>query len=243
MNKFKVNGIVLHSIKYSENSLILKILTDVFGLQSYIITGVRSKKSGAKASLFQPFSMVELIVSHSSNKHLQRIYDVNISNQLTTLPYDIIKSSIALFLNEVLNAAIKETNSDDKLFEFIKNSILILDLETESCANFHIYFLLRLTKFLGFYPLGKYDSENLIFDYKEGRFVNQLPNHRYFFDQNQSKLFQDFGIANYENSKSIKLNSLERKQLLNSLVDYYSLHIDSFPEIKSSKVLEIILTT
>jgi DNA repair protein RecO (recombination protein O) len=242
MNKFKVNGIVLHSTKYSDSSLILKILTDNFGLQSYIINGVRNKKSSTKASLFQPFTMAELIVSHSHKKSLQRIYDINISHQFTSLPYDITKSSIALFLNEVLNMAIKETHQDDELFEFIKTSILVLDLNMDSCANFHIYFLLRLTKYLGFYPLGKQDDENYIFDLKEGRFINHLPNHTYFLDKNQSKLLQDFGNSNYENLNSIKINSSNRKKLLHSLIEYYSLHIVSFQKIKSIEVLETVLS-
>ena len=171
----KTLGIILHTIKYSESSLITKIFTRDFGLQSYIISGIRSKKSRNKASLFQPLAMVEIVVSNSEKTNLQRISEINTHYPYADIPYNISKSSIALFLNEVLFKAINVEHPDENMFEFIKNSLQILDLEHKNCSNFHIYFMVQLSRFLGFYPQGNFSSSDSVFDLQEGRFVNFIP--------------------------------------------------------------------
>ena len=109
----KTSGIILHTVKYSETSLIVKIYTRDFGLQSYMVTGVRSKKSKNKASLFQPLALVELEVSNTNKGSLQRISEINILHPYSDIPYNIVKSSIAIFLNEILYKAIKEEHADE----------------------------------------------------------------------------------------------------------------------------------
>ena len=238
----KTSGIVLHTTKYSETSLIVKIYTKSFGLQTYIINGVRSKKSKTKATIFQPLALVEMIVSHSEKGGLQRISEINTEHPFSSIPVNIIKSSIVLFLNEMLYKAIKEAHPDEDLFEFIKNSLLLLDLKTDNCSNFHIYFILQLPKFLGFFPHGTYSNNTSLFDLQEGVFINTLPKHQQYMNIQQSELLNVFINSRYETLNDIKIDRQERKQLLQSLILFYQLHISSFGEIKSMEILEEVIS-
>ena len=237
----KTGGIILHTTKFSESQLIAKVYTRQYGLQSYIISGLHSKKSKTKATQFQPLAIVDLIVTHSEKGGLQRISEINNSHPYTTIPYNILKSSIALFLNELLYKAINEAHQDEDLFEFIKNSLLILDYNTENCSNFHIYFMIQLSRFLGFYPQGNFSYQTNLFDLKEGSFISFVPNHSHYLDIQQSELFNIIINSGYENIHLIKSDNNQRKQLLQSLVLFYQFHIASFKEIKSIAVLEEVI--
>lgn len=238
----KTSGIVLHCQKYSDTSLIVKLYTKDFGLQSYLINGTRSKKSKTKASLFQPLSIIDLEVTHSEKGELQRMTEVNNSSPYQTIPYQIVKSSILLFVNEILYKSLKESHSDAELFEFIKNSLLLLDIENRNCSNFHLYFMLRLTKHLGFYPQGEYIHNNSIFDLKEGVFKNSVPEHPFYLSISRSNQLYTFICGSFETINTIKLNKLERKQLIESLILFYQFHIIGFGEVKSIAILEEVIS-
>lgn len=237
----KTPGIVLHTIKYSESSLITKIFTRDFGLQSYIISGIRGKKSKNKATLFQPLAIVDLVVSRSEKGNLQRISEINIHYPYVDIPYNMNKSSIALFLNEILFKAIKEEHPDVDLFEFIKSSFQYLDLDPKNCSNFHICFMVQMSRFLGFYPQGKCSPANPLFDMQEGRYVSGLPNHPYCLNAKQSSLLTEFINAGYESTHLIKMDKNQRRDLLMNLITYYRLHITFFGEIKSNQILEEVI--
>ncbi len=237
----KTSGIILHTQKYLDTSLIVKIFTKNFGLQSYIINGVRSKKSKTPASLFQPLAIMDMQVSHSHKGGLQRITEINNNTPYYTIPYNIAKTSILLFLNEILYKAIKEAHPDEDLFEFIKNSLLVLDLQTGNCSNFHIYFIIQLSKYIGFYPHGKFISNASLFNLQEGSFTINEPSHLYFINSEQSLLLHRFMNATYPTIQQIKINKTDRKNLLQSLLVYYQLHIAGFGEIKSFEILEEVI--
>ncbi len=221
------SGIILHTIKYSESSLIVKMYTRDFGLRSYMVSGVRSKKSKSSAKLFQPLALVEVVVSNTN---------------YVEIPYNIVKSSIAIFLNEVLNKSLSEEHADAELFDYIKNALLVLDLTHHNCANFHVFFMVQLSRQLGFFPQGKYTAEASIFDLREGRFVNQLPDHFYYLSSKNSKLLYDLILCSYENIQDLKINQAERKELLHAMVLFYQLHIASFKEIRSMEILEEVIS-
>lgn len=237
----KTDGIILHTTKYSEKSLIVKAYTRHFGLQSYIINDVRSKTSKNKATLFQPLSLIDMVVSNSNKGLLQRISEITVQHPYHSIPYNVIKSSIAIFINEVLYKAIKEEHSDEELFEFIKNSLLMLDLKTDNCSNFHIYFMIQLSRYLGFYPQGKYTPVTPVFDLQEGCFVAHLPSHPHHLSTSLSVLLYDLIAAGHEKYADIKLAKDQRKQLLLALITFYQLHITSFGEIKSYVILEEVI--
>ncbi len=237
----KTNGIVLHTINYTDSSLIAKIYTEKFGLQSYMTNGVRGKKSKTKASLFQPMALVELVVSNSDKPGLKRISEINCSHPYSDIPYNIVKSSIAIFLNEMLFRSLKEEHPDEDLFLFIKNSLLILDLKTESCTNFHFCFLLQLSRFLGFYPQGSFSEKTPTFELVEGKFVSIAPSHNNYLKTPIAKLLNELLNTNFEKMHAIKIDSFQRKILLHSFVLFFQFQIQSFGEVKSLAVLEEVI--
>lgn len=237
----KTSGIILQTTNYSDSSLIAKIYTEKFGLQSYIINGVRGKKSKTKASLFQPMALVDIVVSNSEKSNLQRISEINIQHPYTDIPYNIVKSSIAIFLNEILFRALKEEHSDEDLFSYIKNSLLILDLKTDSCSNFHIYFLLQLSRFLGFYPQGSFSENTPCFDLNEGKFISIIPSHNNYLKPPTAAMLSEFLNSNFEKIQELKMDATQRKKILHALILFFQFHISSFGEIKSLEVLEQVI--
>jgi len=238
----KTSGVILKTTKYSENSLIVKIYTQQFGLQSYIINGVRNKKSKNRISVFQPLSIVDLEVINSEKKTLQRITEINLQHSFSDIPFNIIKSSISIFVNEMLYRSIKEEHPDDDLYDFIIYALKILDGTNENCSNFPIVFVLELSKFLGFFPQGEYSNQNNYFDLQEGVFIASEPHHPYYLKAELAVLLDKFLKNDFENYYLIAVGNDNRRKLLDILIEFYKLHIHGFSEIKSHKVLEEIIS-
>lgn len=237
----KTSGIIIKTTKYSDSSIIVKIYTRKLGLQSYIINGVRSKKSKNKSALFQALSVVDIEVLHSEKRTLQRITEINFSKHFNQIYLDIIKSSIVIFINELLYKVLKEEHPDEELFDFITSSIELLDNSTENCSNFPIFFMVELTKYLGFYPQNNYSNTNCYFDLQEGYFISNEPNRPYFVGNEISVFLNEIFNSSFLNFYSIKLNNSVRKKIVTALLEFYALHIHAFNEMKSHKVLEEII--
>jgi DNA repair protein RecO (recombination protein O) len=238
----KTKGIIYHTIKYGDSGLIVKIYTDIYGLQSFIINSVRGNKGKIKASVFQPLNLVELVINLKENRSLQRIKDIRIHPAFHTIHDDIVKSSIVLFLNEILYKSIQEPgHADQPLFDFIFHSLEILDLKTEVNPNFHLYFLIQLSKLLGFYPHGEYSLQTPYFDLKEGNFISSNIELLITMDEGLSKLLYSLMNSSYESLDEIKISSATRKALLNKLLLYFELHLASFRNIKPAAILEEIM--
>lgn len=238
-------GIVLHHFKYSEKSVIAKIYTEKFGLQSFIINGVRNKKSTNKASYLQPLSLVEINAYKKENKGLQQIKNIKLSVPFQEIPFHIYKTSIAFFVAEVLYKTIKEEERNDALFQFLFHSIQILDLQKEEYIDFHLVFLAQLTKPLGFFPQyinNENDIENLYFDLQEGIFTSLLPFHQHFIEKDLSVLLKQVFGTKFDAKKQFTFDTVNRRLILNALLNYYSLHVSNFDHLKSKEVLEEILS-
>lgn len=234
----KTKAIVLKTTKYAETSIVAQLYTEKFGMQSYIINSVRSVKAKTKISLLQPLSLLELVVYHHEKKNLQRTSEIKSAHTFKTIPFDIARSSIAIFLTEILYRSIKEQEANPSLFNFIFNAIHYLDSEESCPANFHLSFLFQLSVFLGFAPSGKYTEKEKNFDLQEGKFVKNEPSHFVFLKGSLSKSFSDFIHCDFENAKKILLNRQQRKIILEKILLYYSLHLDNFQNIHSPKILE-----
>ena len=234
-------GIVLHKTKYSDTSLIVKIFTEEFGLKTYLVQGARGKKSKARAILFQPLALLELEVHHREKSSLQRIRDLKPFHPFTSIPYDVVKSTMVLFLNEVLYKSIKSEAPDRSLFEFVSGAISWLDLTTDRVDNFHLLFLLRLARHLGFYPQGSYSAQTPLFDMVESTYRANEPLHSLFLDPHQSAYLWQLLGTNFEGLGELRMPSEARRKLLNGLVDYFRVHIEGLTEIKSHQVLETIV--
>lgn len=238
----KTKGIVFHTTRYSETSVIAKVYTELFGLQSYMINGVRSKKAKIRSSILQPLSLLEMVVYHKDREGLQRVSEIKVNFPFKSIPFDNVKSSIVLFLKEVLIKSIKEEEANNNLFEYITNAMQFLDLDKKNCNNFHLYFMLQLTKFLGFYPNGSFSKTNKYFDLKEGNIQSIQPPHNYYIEPPLSEYFQHLLNASYDSIHSIPDIYRFRKDLLKVLITYYELHIPNFSKLKSLEVLEEVMS-
>ncbi|RAU84497.1 DNA repair protein RecO [Pontibacter arcticus] len=232
----KTRGLVLSTIKFRETSIIAKVYTEALGMQSYIVNGVRRKGSGSRIALFQPFTLLDMVVYTSHRGGLTRISEYKTAAPFVSIPFDIRKSSILLFLSEVVGRTIKEEEENQPLFQFLFNSILYFDQQTQHFENFHLIFLLELSHHLGFGPSsGTEIVEQVAFSANaqsatSAPSVLDLQAYETYFDQ----LLQDAGHANIPNGKV-------RRELLDVLVRYYQLHVDKLGEIKSLAILSEVL--
>ena len=151
---------------------------------------------------------------------------------------DPVKNSICFFINELVYKTLHEEETNPPLFDFLANTLDILQLSTTNCVNFHLTFMLKYAQYRGFYPSENFSENNSIFDMVEGSFANELPRHAHFLDKEYSALIWRLMNANYENSHQLSINNKQRKQLLLSLIDYYKLHNANTGEITSHLVLE-----
>jgi DNA repair protein RecO (recombination protein O) len=236
----KSRGIILKSTHYSESSLVVHIFTEKFGIQSYLLQGVRKNKSKIRTSMLQPLHLLQMVVYHKENNGLQRISELRNEPILNNISMDVVKTSLSLFICELLYQTLKEQPSDEELFNFLSHSIEMLDLTEQSVANFHIWFMLKYTKYLGFYPqiLSK---NHLYFDLKNAQFVDSIPEHPIFMNEVCSQLMLQIMQSNFDQIQDIKINSENRKQLLMDLIRYYEWHLPGFKGLKSHHVLEEVL--
>lgn len=237
----RIRGIVLHTVNYSETSVIAKIYTDLFGVQSYMLNGVRKQKSKLKAVLLQPLTIVEFIAHQKENRDIHRITEISGSPSFTNIPYDITKSSIAFFISEILYKCIREEEADDKLFSFLENHIQLLDQTQENCKQYHHYFLMQLTKHLGFFPHGEFNEQQTVFDLREGVFMEYFPPYPEFVTGTPAQFLFQMSNVDFENHHVIDMKNEERRVLLQTILRYYELHALHGSKINSHKVLEEVL--
>jgi DNA repair protein RecO (recombination protein O) len=238
----KTRGIVFKTTNYGESSMIVQVFTEKFGLQSYIINGVKKPKAKINQNMLQPLHLLDMVVYHKNTGSVQRISELKNSPLLQTIPYDIIKSSIAIFLNEVLYKAVRQQSADENLFDFIFTAIEWLDNQEENLANFHLLFLVRLTRYLGFYPEQFNASNSDYFDMKNGTFSRYKPEGLYNLSPPHTQNFGALLQTRFEDISRLKFSHDERRYLLQKLLDYYALHIEGFGNIRSHEVLEEVLS-
>ncbi len=236
-------GIVLRSIKYGETSVIASIFTELFGIQSYMINGVRTSGKTSKAHFFQPASILEMQVYHNDLKNLQRIKDLKWSVLYKSIFSDITKNSVALFMVELLQKNLKQPETNEGLFQFCEDAFLLLDIaDAAITANFPIYFAIHLAQILGFRLLDNYSDQNSIFNLTEGNFsegnstTEQLSVEISFYISQFLKTIQP------EDLREIKMSRNTRMTILKNLESYYSWHVSEFGRMKTLSVLSDILS-
>ncbi len=238
----KTRGIVFKTTDYGETSVIVQAFTEKFGLQSYIINGVKKPKAKISRNMLQALHLLDMVVYHKNTGQVQRVSELKNSPQLQTIPYDVIKSSLVIFLNEVLYKAVRQQSADENMFDFIFNAIEWLDHQSEGLANFHLLFLTRLTRYLGFYPEQIAAAGMDFFDMKNGVFSRYKPDGFYYLSPPHTQNFSALLQCNFENLGKLIFSNDERRYLLNKLLEYYSLHVEGFGNIKSHEVLEEVLS-
>ncbi|MES2425607.1 MAG: DNA repair protein RecO [Bacteroidota bacterium] len=237
----KTRGIVLKTTDYGETSVIVQVFTEKLGLQSYIINGVKKPKAKISRNMLQPLHLLDMVVYHKAAGNVQRVAELKTSPVLLTIPYDVIKSSMALFLNEVLYKSIRQQTADENLFDFVFSAIEWLDHQTVGLANFHLLFLIQLTRYLGFYPDRYQANEADYFDLKNGVFMKYKPDSVLYLSPPHTQNFSRLLQCNFENLAMLKLTNDERRYLIAKILEYYALHIESFGNINSHEILEEVL--
>lgn len=233
-------AIVLTSLKYGDTSMIVKMFTASDGLKSYLLKGIlASKKGKLKTALFQPLSQLEIVANHRNKGTLESIRDAKLSYPYVTLHTNISKNSMTLFLAEMLGNSIREEEQNQELFHFLEASLQWLDVHDE-ISNFHLLFLLSLTKYLGFYP-DTYLIDAPYFDLLEGEFVN-TPTLNPIITGENIVYFKTFLGINFDTSHTVKMNKKHRQELLKSLVLYFELHLQGFRKPKSLAVLNEVFS-
>jgi len=232
-------GIVFNKIKYGESSLVVKIFTEEVGLQSYLVRGVNSKKARLKLSLFQPLSLLELVVYHKSSHGLRHIKEARMDYPWQHIPFSPEKQSILMFLNEVLYKTIRHETPDKELFQWIYHTLVWFDLEEKNFLNFHLFFLMQLTRFLGFSPKKEMSemTRQPFFDLQEGHFVQHRPVHLNYLEKQQAALFFELMHTGLDGLKTFKINNKQRRNLLDALLTFYLLHLPELGKIKSLEIL------
>ncbi len=234
-------GIVIKATKYSETSLVTQIFTREYGMQGFLVQGVYRKKSAFQPSHFQHLNRLDMVVYHKPNRQLQKIKELEINPLFQSIPFHIQKTSLAIFMAEVLQKTIREEESNPGLFDFLNQIIQFLDDWEGPVANFPLFFLVRLSKFLGFFPRNNFKKENPFFNLEEGHFQKEKPGETNGILPPDSQYFSALIDQNLNavNEPAIPLKS--RQNLLNKLLDYFRFHLSEFSKVRSSYVLREVL--
>ena len=235
--QYKTRGIVLHNSAYNDIYSITLIYTEEFGRVSYLTARSKSRKTKTPKSLFHALAVLDLDVDHQNLRDIQRIKEAKTHIPLVSLLTDPVKSSIAIFLSELIGKVVKEVQTNKVLFDFLLQSIQVLELSEKSCANFHLVFMVTLSRFLGFYPDDSGYQKGMFFDMRDGVFVRYKPSHPFFLNPDDSLFFHNLLRIKYENMTAFKLTGAERKMVISAILEYYRLHLTNFPEIKSLEIL------
>lgn len=245
----KTRGIVLRSIKYGETSLVVTIFTELFGAQTYMVNGARSpKKTGSKAAMYQPASLLDMEVYHYEQKNMQRIKECSRSYLQHETQSSVVKNSIALYMMELLYKTLKQPEQNTDLFYFTEDALQQLDKAPLSiAANFPLFFTLHLSHFFGFrindMESELLDADILYLDLLEGNFTAEHPTHLHFVEKEDALITAELlRMMQPHELDQVKLNQQKRRLLLNKYLEYYALHIPDFGQMKTVGVLQEILS-
>lgn len=240
----KTRMIILRTIRYGETSLIVTAFTEGFGVQTYMINGARSsKKTGAKAILYQPASLVEAEVYHNEKNTMHRIREANRAVVFKCVLTDVVKNSVAIFMMELLYKMLKQPEPNADLFYFCEDCLLQLDsMPPDATANFPLFFAMHLTHFFGFKIDDNFSPTHPFLDFTEGSFSAQQPVHQYFLADEYAEVTAELlRMQQPSELSSIKLNQQKRRELMAHYMDYYSFHNKDFGAMKTLAVMQEVL--
>ncbi|WP_339893934.1 DNA repair protein RecO [uncultured Algibacter sp.] len=234
------NAIVLSKLRYKDNDLIVKCYTQEIGVVSFLLRGVlKSKKGNSKTAYFQVLSQLQIVFTHKNSRSLQSVKETKSNYIYTSLHSNVLKGSIVMFLSEVLSNTLQEEEQNETLYSYLESTFLWLDSQSDY-ANFHLLFLLKLTKYLGFYP-----DTTLIdfpfFNLQEGMFEIKPSNNYALSGENLTLLKKLLGTT-FDGLPSIKINAKQRQSFLSMILLYFELHLGSFKTPKSLHVFNEVFS-
>ncbi|HYG18712.1 MAG TPA: DNA repair protein RecO [Ohtaekwangia sp.] len=218
----KTRGIVFRFTRYGETSIIVNVFTEAFGLQTYIANGVRSKSSRNKIALYQPLTLLDLVVYHRPQANINRIKEIKCLYAYKTLATDVRKSAIAMFLNEVLNKVVKDESHAQEIADFLIASFIALDTQIAQFENFHLIFLVQLSRFLGF---GAHHVDEVL----GPRLANPLV----------EEIIRRLLVADY--AEVIAMTNVQRREILELIISFFADHIETMGEIRSLQILREVM--
>lgn len=241
----KTKGIVLRTVKYGETSLIVAVYTELFGLQSYLVKGVRKsgKSAAGKISFFQPGAQLDMVVYLNPVKSIQFIREYGWSYVYKDVFFDVLKNAVAIYTVEMILHTIREPESNPELFYFIEQTLQYIDQsDAQHIANIPLVFSLQLAQIMGLQFHGVYQPETPILDLMDGRFIAQPPDHPYYMEGDDAQLTYAFmQIGSLDEAKNINLSRINRRSLLKCYQQFFSLHLENYIESKSYLILQTVL--
>ncbi len=228
-------AIVLSSIKYGDTSLIVKMFTASDGLRTYLLKGIlKTKKGKLKIAYFQPLTQLEIVAVHRNKGSMERLQEVRVAYPYESLHTDVVKNALAFFLAEMMSNSIQEEERNEGLFRFLEAAFQWVD-HNRQIENFHLYFLLEVTKYLGFYPdMSPPRSE--YFDLQDGQFTSR-PSPNPMITGEELRLFEALLGTNFDAIHTIRISKKERQAVLDKIVLYFELHLHGFRKPRSLEVL------
>ncbi len=239
----KTQGIVLHALRYGDDSQIVDILTETRGSVSFLVKMPRSHKSGIKAQLLRPLNILDIELDYRPQRSLQRIREMHVPEPYQTIPYEPMKSVVALFLGEMLYYSLRNEERNDRLFCFLLQSLHWFDMADTDYVNFHLAFLIKMTRYLGFWPNceDRKSGSMAYFDLTEASFTSLHPIHNECLKGEEADWVPRFLKMNYTTMRFFKMTRQQRNYVLDILCHYYRLHIPDFPEVKSLDILREVV--
>ena len=230
-------GIVIRQVKYSGSSVIAKIYTEKSGLKSFMIRGVRKQHPKISPSLLQPLTLIEIVYAETEKNKLVQAREIASVYPFEEIHSQIVKGTLALFINEVIYRSVREEEANPGMFQFLFDSVLALDKCREPLGGFHLAFMAAFSRYLGFAPNGSYCSRAPYLDMKEGVFVSRRPLHPWILENKQAEGFSMCFETPFP-AGDFKLGHIAgKKALLAQMITYYQLHLPGYGEMNSSEVL------
>ena len=237
----KTEAIVLHSLKYGETRLIVDLYTREAGRLSCVVSIPKTQKARLKKQYFQPMTLLEVEVDLRQRLQLQKLKDARLLSAYASIPFSPEKLALSLFIAEFLYHALRSEQQDASLFAYLVDAMQWLDIAEKGYANFHLTFLMRMSRFLGFYPnleVREITETEMFFDLREGRFCTSAPVHRDFLQPDDARRIHALMRMDFPTMHLYRLNRQDRNRIVDVLLHYYRLHIPQFPELKSLAVLQ-----
>ena len=236
----KTTAIVLHNIKYGDSKMIVDMFTRAHGRMSFVVSIPKSSKSKLRKQFFQPLSMLSLEYDYRPKVQLQKIRNVALFHPYSSLPFDIDKLTVGMFISEFLYHSLYGEQQNEQMFDYISDSLMWLDSSPSQTANFHLVFMMRLSLFLGFYPNLDDFVPGCVFDLRSGSFSSVAPLYSDYLLPDEASQMSLMMRMNYSTMHLFKFTRAQRNRLLDVIVQYYRLHIPGFPDMKSLDVLRNI---
>lgn len=234
---YKTQAIVLNTINYNDKYLLASLYTSEFGRVTYMIPKSKSKTGKVQKSMFAPLSILDVEAEHQVKRDIQRIREAHLLYPLHSIQGNMVKTSIVFFLSEFLSRILKDTDEFQIIYNYLSQSIQVLEETEYGLANFHLVFMLKLTRFMGFYPnLGDY-HENDYFDMLNGIFVSNKPLHHHYINKIDSKALSLLSRISFENMHHFVFSRQDRLNIINRMLEYYRIHLHDFQTLKSLDIL------